>query len=147
VPSTSQGSGREHAELVADAVAERRQLQRGHRIEEAGRQPPEAAVAERRVGLHCCHILQGVGVLAHRGGHIRRQIQRGQRIAHGAADQEFHRQVVHAPRLVPAVGAVALHPAPGQALARELRHGVHHVGAFCTVGRHADGFEQVAVDG
>ena len=41
----------EHAVFVADAVAHARHAQRGHRIEEAGRQPAEAAVAQRRVGL------------------------------------------------------------------------------------------------
>ena len=36
----------EDAELVADAVAERGHLQRRQRVEEAGREAPEAAVAE-----------------------------------------------------------------------------------------------------
>jgi hypothetical protein len=42
---------REHAELVADAVAVRGQPERGHRIEEARGQAAEAAIAQRRVGL------------------------------------------------------------------------------------------------
>ena len=37
------------AELVADAVAERRDLQRRQRIDETGREPAEAAVAEARL--------------------------------------------------------------------------------------------------
>jgi len=36
----------ENAEFVADAIAHRRNLERGHRIEEAGRQPAETAVAQ-----------------------------------------------------------------------------------------------------
>jgi len=39
----------EDAVVVADAVADGRVLQRGERVEEARRQPPEAAVAEARV--------------------------------------------------------------------------------------------------
>ena len=41
----------EHAVLVAQPVAHGRQLHRRHRVEEAGREPPEAAVAETGVGL------------------------------------------------------------------------------------------------
>ena len=44
---------REHAVLVADAVAERRQPERGHRVEEARREPAQAAVAERRRRARC----------------------------------------------------------------------------------------------
>ena len=41
----------EDAEVVADAVADGGQLQRGQRVHEAGRQPPQAAVAEARIAL------------------------------------------------------------------------------------------------
>jgi hypothetical protein len=41
----------EHAVLVADAVAHARHAERGHRIEETGREPAQAAVAQRRIGL------------------------------------------------------------------------------------------------
>src|SRR6185436_7674484 len=41
----------EHAEVVTDAVADRRQLQRRQRIHEARRQAPEATVAEPGVTL------------------------------------------------------------------------------------------------
>jgi len=39
----------EDAELVTDAVADRRQLQRGHRLLEAGGQPAEPAIAQTRL--------------------------------------------------------------------------------------------------
>ena len=41
----------EHAVFVAQAVAHRGKLHRGHRIQEAGRQPAEPAVAQAGVGL------------------------------------------------------------------------------------------------
>ena len=41
----------EHAVLVAQAVADGRDLQRGQRVDEAGGQPAEAAVAQAGVGL------------------------------------------------------------------------------------------------
>ena len=39
----------EDAELVADAVAQRRHFERGQRIDEAGREAAEAAVAQARL--------------------------------------------------------------------------------------------------
>src|SRR4029434_3246790 len=41
----------EDSVLVPEAVAHGRQLQGGHRVYEAGREPPEATVAEAGVGL------------------------------------------------------------------------------------------------
>jgi hypothetical protein len=88
----------EHAVLVAHAVAERRQAQRGEGVEEAGGQSAQSAVAQRRVGLALEHVGQrraGVGAgLAQRVV----QAERGHRVAQRAAHQEFHRQVVHAAR-------------------------------------------------
>ncbi len=109
LPRFSQSSGafdlaatgdllREHAVLVAHAVAERRQAERGEGVEEARGEPAEAAVAERGVGLALEHIGQ------RRAGVLRRFAQRvveaecGHGVAERAAHQEFHRQVVHAAR-------------------------------------------------
>ena len=75
MPSPSQGSGcstwrpsddglREHAVLVADAVAEGRQAQRGHRIQEAGRQPAQAAVAQGGIGLVLLDVFQPLRAVA-----------------------------------------------------------------------------------
>ena len=50
----------EHAVLVAQAVADRRDLERGQRVEKAGGQPAQPAVAQPRVGLL---LEQGVPVL------------------------------------------------------------------------------------
>jgi hypothetical protein len=41
----------EQAEIVADAVADGGDRQRRHALHEAGREPPEAAIAERRIRL------------------------------------------------------------------------------------------------
>src|SRR5512134_3628810 len=41
----------EDAVVVAEAVADRRQLQCRHGVEKTGGEPPEAAIAERRVGF------------------------------------------------------------------------------------------------
>src|ERR1700681_2714787 len=41
----------EQAEIVADAVADGGNGERGHALHEAGREPPETAIAERRIRL------------------------------------------------------------------------------------------------
>ena len=51
-----------HAVLVADAVAERRQPERRHRVQEASGQSAQAAIAERRIRLAVGDVLEGSGV-------------------------------------------------------------------------------------
>ena len=55
----------EKAELVVDAVAEAGVVHRGQRIEEAGGQPSQSAIAEGRVGLQRLELVQ---IDAHLGG-------------------------------------------------------------------------------
>jgi len=138
---------REHAELVADAVAEGGQPERGHRVEEAGREPPQAAVAERGIGLGRGHLLECRGVRARGGGSLALEAECGQRVAERTPDQELHRQVVDAPRLGCAIGRVGGDPALRELFARELGNRVHHVGRRGRGRRGADGAEQVAIDG
>jgi hypothetical protein len=137
---------REHAEFVADAVAVGRQAQRGHRIQETRRQPAQAAIAQRGVGLAALQVFQRGGVAHGRFGRRALQAQRGQRIAQRAADQELHRQVVDAARPGGAVGGVLRHPAAGQVFACHLGHGMHHVGGRGGGGGGGHGGQQVAVD-
>ena len=117
---------REHAVLVADAVAERRQAERGHRIQKARRQPAQAAVAQGGVGLLLLDVFQPLRLRLQRGGGGALQPQRGQRIAQRAPHQELHRQVIHAPAA--ALLALRGHPALRQLLARQLGHAAHQVG-------------------
>ena len=58
-----------------------------------------------------------------RRGRRRPQLERGQRVAQRAADQELHRQVVDAARPGRALGRLGAHPALRQALARDLGQG------------------------
>jgi len=103
----------EHAELVADAIAERRQLQRRHAVEKAGRQTAKAAVAQRGVGLGRSQVLERVRMLARRHAHLAFDVQCSQGVGQGAPDQELHRQVIDPARLRSAIGAVGRHPALG----------------------------------
>ncbi len=72
---------REHAVFVADAVAERRQAERGHRIQETRRQPAQAAIAQGGVGLLLLDLLELLRLHGQGGGGFSLQVQRCQRIA------------------------------------------------------------------
>jgi hypothetical protein len=56
----------EQAEIVADAVADRGDRQRRHAFHEAGGEPPEAAIAERRVRLAFAQVGQADAEIAER---------------------------------------------------------------------------------
>ncbi len=84
----------EQAEIVADAVADGRNGQRGHALHEAGRQPPEAAIAERGVGLAFAQVGEADAEIAERGLEHLQQPHVVQRIGEQAADQEFEAEIV-----------------------------------------------------
>jgi hypothetical protein len=86
----------EHAVLVANAVPPRRQVERGHGVEEAGREAAEAAVAERGVALVfndvfqvVPHFGQGFAVLGGDG-------QAVEGVGQGPAHEKLHGEVVDA---------------------------------------------------
>ena len=84
----------EQAEIVADAVADRGDRERRHAFHEAGREPPEAAIAERRVRLAFAQIGQADAEIAERGLEHLQQPHIVERVAEQAADQEFQREVI-----------------------------------------------------
>ena len=84
----------EHAEFVAQAVTDHRQIERRTAVHEAGGQPPEAAVAETGVGLFVDHVFEFDRKIHQRIGRFLFDVQVEQVIAERAADQEFQRQVV-----------------------------------------------------
>ena len=111
----------EQAEIVADAVADRGDRQRRHALHEARRQPPEAAIAERRVRLAFAQIRQTDAEIAERGLEHRQQAHIVQRIGEQPADQEFQAEVIDPL----AAGVVALllgdQPAVHDAVAQRQR--------------------------
>mmetsp|Transcript_1099 Transcript_1099/g.3058 ORF Transcript_1099/g.3058 Transcript_1099/m.3058 type:complete len:928 (+) Transcript_1099:706-3489(+) len=133
----------EHAVLVADAVAPGGQVERGHGVQEAGRQAAQAAVAQRGVALLLADRLQVVAHLAQRLSVRLSHVQVVQRVEQRAAHEEFHGQVVHALGVLlleVGLGVVpGLHQAVAQAQGGGLvalkvikavaraRHGVLHV--------------------
>ena len=84
----------EQAEIVADAVADRGDRQRRHALHEAGGEPAEAAIAERRVRLAFAQFVQVDAEIAERGLEHRQQAHIVERVGEQAADQEFEREVI-----------------------------------------------------
>ena len=123
----------EQAEIVADAVADGGNGKRRHALHEARREPPEAAIAERRIRLAFAQIVKPDAEIAERGLEHRQQAHIVQRVGEQAADQEFEREVIDPL----AAGIVALllgrQPAVHDAVAQRQRRRLVPV----ALGRHA----------
>ena len=86
----------EQAEIVADAVADRGDRQRRHALHEAGGEPAETAIAQRRVRLAFAQVRQVDAEIAERRLEHRQQAHVVERIGEQAADQEFEREIIDA---------------------------------------------------
>ena len=107
----------ENPVFVAQAVAHRGQAHRRHRIEEAGRKAPKAAIAKTRIRFLLDDIAPVDVVLSrHFAGDVVK-LQIADIVAQRTADQEFHRKIVDALGVLGVVGAPRHHPAPGQDIA------------------------------
>ena len=117
----------EDAEVVADAVADRGQLQRRQRVHEARGEPPEAAVAEARIAFPFEDLAQVEAALGGErlGDLVQAQVHQAQ--AQAAAGQELRRQVVGALDVALEVGALRREPAVHQTIAHCMSEGVVEV--------------------
>ena len=86
----------ENAVLVAQAVADGRILQRGERVDEAGGETAEAAVAEPRIGLFLDHRIEIPALLLQGTPNQRLRGQIHHVVAQRAAEQKLHGEVVDA---------------------------------------------------
>ena len=95
LPAVGVDGLREDAVVVADAVTRGRVLQRRERIEETGRQPAEATVAQTRIHFERDDRIEVVAHAGDRGAGLVDQfgIEARQRVDQRTARQEFHRQV------------------------------------------------------
>ena len=113
----------EHAVLVPQPVADRRDLERRQRVEETGGQPAQAAVAQPGVGLRLQKL---VPVLVRIRPQVlvneRLDLQVGDRVQQGAADQELHRQVINLLGVRTVVDRLREQPALGQQVAERAGH-------------------------
>ena len=136
----------EQAEIVADAVADRGNGQRRHAFHEAGGEPPEAAIAERRIRLAFAQVRQIDAEIAERRLEHRQQAHIVQRVGEQPPDQEFEREVIDPL----AAGVVVLllggQPAVHDAVAQRQRRGLVPVALGRHAGVLADGKPQLGED-
>ena len=130
---------REHAVVVADAVAIAGQAQRRHRIEEAGGQPAQAAVTQGGIGLLGFDAVGVESQLAEHGAEALLQAEVQQAVVEHPADQELERQVVHALHVLLVVAAHGRHPALHEPFARHQRRRLEPVPVGGGEGVFADG--------
>ena len=99
------------AVLVAHAVAHRRELECGHRVEETGRQPAEPSVAEAGVRLFVENLdpLAAVLVESLRDDGVEHQIH--DVVGERPADEEFDREIINPLRILARVSLVRAQPA------------------------------------
>ena len=86
----------ENAVLVAQAVADGRVLERGERVDEAGREPAQAAVAESCIGLFLDHRIEIPSLLLQRTLNQRFRGEIHHVVAQRAAEQILQGEVVDA---------------------------------------------------
>ena len=139
----------EDAVVVADAVADRRQLQRRHRVEEAGREPAQAAVAERGVDLDVAQHVPVQAELLHRlaAGVFQQQVD--DVVAHRPADQELEREIADPLHVLLVIGLLRIDPPFDQPIANRQRQRVVAVlvgGGVLVLGQRAGEMEEEAVD-
>ena len=107
----------EDAEFVADAIADRRQFQRGHRFLEAGRQSPQAAVTQARLGFLGQQLLQRKSQLTAGRFGLLAQTEAAQVVLQMGPEQVFRREVNSGAHVLARVGLGRVHPAGQQPVA------------------------------
>ena len=112
----------EEAVAVADAVAVGRHADRRHALHEAGGEPPEAAVAERGVGLELGDLVEVDVEQLQRRAHRLGQPEVRDRVAHQPADQELEAEVVDPLLALEVGGAGRVHPVLDGAVAGDQDH-------------------------
>ena len=111
----------EDAVVVADAVADPGDAERGHRVEETSRQPAEAAVSEPRVRLLREHLVEVDAEAVQGVAHRLEQAEVGEPVLEQAPEQELERQVIDDLRLLQLASVPGAGPAIEHAIARGAR--------------------------
>ena len=117
----------EDAQLIADGIARRRDLQRGHAVQIAGGQTAEAAVAQTGIRLHVENVRRPEAQLADGGGQLVQQLQIEGVFHQAAPHEELQRQVVYLPLLLVGRLLAGLHAALGHDVAQHHGAGLHHL--------------------
>jgi hypothetical protein len=100
----------EQPEIVPDAIADGGDRQRRHALHEAGRQPPQAAIAERRIRLAFAQVRQRDAEIAQCCLEHRQQAHIVERVGEQTTDQEFQAEIIDP--LAPGVVALLVRGEP-----------------------------------
>ena len=101
----------EDPEVVAEPITDRRQVHRGHRIEEAGGEPAEPAIAESGVHLVIAELVPIQPLLRHGLAADVFHLEIDHIVAQQPADQELEREIVDALDVLLVMGLLGGHPA------------------------------------
>ena len=115
----------EDAELVTDAVGDRRDLERGERIDETRRQPAETAAAQSRLLFLVQQLLEVQAELAQALPHRLDDAEIQEIVAEMRPGQKLGGQIGDGPRPVPGVFGGRADPALQHAVAHRV--GERHV--------------------
>ena len=132
----------EQAVLVADAVAVGGHAHRRHALHEAGREPAEAAVAERRVGLELGDHVEIDVELLQRLAQRLGQAEVPDCVAHQPADQELEAEIIDPLRAAGVGLARRRHPAVDGAVAHDQDRRLQPVVGLGDLGILADPIDQ-----
>ena len=112
------------AVLIAQAIAHRRQLHRGHRIKEAGRETAETAVAQTRVGLLLEDFppFAAVAIETRPDDRIEQQIH--DVVGERTADEKLDRDVIDPLRVLARVGLIGAQPSVRKNVSDRTRGGL-----------------------
>jgi hypothetical protein len=141
----------EDAELVADAIADRGDRERGERVHVAGREPAEPAVAEAGLLLLREDAVEVVAELRHRLARLVLEAHAQQVVGEVRAEQELRRQVDDRAARLLVVGLARPHRAAQHLAPRREREGEIEVvgrGALGEAPEHREQrFLELALDG
>ena len=101
--------------LVPQAVPDRRDREGGHRVDEAGGEPAEAAVAEPGVGLLLVEPVEVHALPPHLLAHERLDEEVEEVVGRRPADEELHRQVIDLLGVLAVVGVAGSSASAGRA--------------------------------
>ena len=140
----------EHAVHIADAVAVGGDVERREAFHEAGRQPAEAAVAQRRVGLELLERGEAEAAALQRLLEFAGQAHVGQRVAQQPPDEELETEVID-PLAARGIGPPGrFHPPFDDFVAQRQDRGVEPVvrggGEFVLAGAVPQDVEDVRVE-
>ena len=134
----------EDAVVVADAVADRADPQRRHRVHEARGEAAEASVAEPRILLDLEEAVEVAAERAHRLAGRLDDAEVAERVAQEPPREVLHREVVDALAARVPVALPRAVPAIGEARARRVGDGVEEIElAGRVLVAHPDVFEVV----